>query len=162
MAPRKRTYKTRKPIQKVSGARWEKDAKANAKEVILRMTKKVSALSVVLEAAGVPVKTFYTWRGEDPKFDEDYRACQKISVERLEEEAMRRATEGGVKWTYDKEGNVIAEEIKMSDSLLLAALKAKSPEWREAVVNKTTLNVRGSDEHPITLKLTGKGHGETE
>lgn len=143
-------------LQKTPHGRWNAQAKKKAKEIILEMTKDHPALNVVLGAAQVPCATFYNWKGEDKEFREAYEALQQANIRRFEREAWRRATEGNSEAVFDKDGAVIGEKIKQSDTLLIACLKRYSPEWQQALsMNKTIITGGTNADHAIKLKLTG-------
>ncbi len=83
------------------------------------------------EVAGVSRVTYQKWREHDERFDQDCNRAIVEAVDRLEEEARRRAFDGVVreKGIYYK-GTAIGKEIitEYSDTLLLALLKAHKPE----------------------------------
>ena len=61
-------------------------------------------------AAGISRARAYDWRDEDPAFDRAWVEAVAEGIDKLEDEAFRRA----VRWLYartvrDKDGNIISE-----------------------------------------------------
>lgn len=69
----------------------------------------------------------YRYRLQDGVFAELWNAAKECAVERLEEEADRRALEG-VPFPVLYKDQVVLTRIKYSDGLLLARLKALAPD----------------------------------
>lgn len=75
--------------------------------------------------------THYTWLADDPDYAQAFDAAGEIAVERLEQEARRRAVDGVDEPVFYK-GDQVASVRKYSDTLLIFLLKAARPErYRE-------------------------------
>ncbi len=83
-------------------------------------------------AASIGRSTAYRHRSSNDAFAEAWDDAVEASTERLEEEAYRRAHDGLTRTRYDKDGNIVSEEIVYSDTLMIFLLKARKPEkYRE-------------------------------
>jgi hypothetical protein len=78
-------------------------------------------------AAGVGRSTAYLWRQKDPQFAQNWDEVVAEGIDRLEDEAYRRAVEG-VKRPVYRGGVVVGEITKYSDKLLIFLLKRRRPE----------------------------------
>ncbi len=88
----------------------------------------------VAKAVGTTVQTILNHRKLDPDFDKACEEAYELSTITLEAAAIERAVHGVVTITADKDGNVIKEETRYSDTLLIFLMKARHPEkYRENV-----------------------------
>jgi hypothetical protein len=85
--------------------------------------------------AGRFPQTFRDMRREDPVFEERVQQAKSDYVEFLEMEAHRKAIEGELETTYDKNGNVIRERRITSDRMHEVLLRANAPEKYRDNVN---------------------------
>jgi hypothetical protein len=117
----------------------------------LKLTKKLQerfleeladtgSVSTAASVAGTSRTRVYELRKADPTFASAWQDAEEIAVDRLEDEARRRALEGvpeplvsGGKLVRDGEGKPITIR-RYSDNLLLALLKAHRPPRRERSV----------------------------
>ena len=100
-------------------------------------------VSAAARLVGFSRSRIYVIRDEDPGFATDWDHARKTYAENvLEVEADRRAVEGvHHKTYYDKEGNVVGEERRYSDTLLIFRLKAiKKEEYAER--SESNVNVK--------------------
>lgn len=109
------------PVEDKNQAQLRIAAKKRAMAVALATNGIVSKSA---KAVGITPKTHWKWRKEDPEYAADIREANFIYKERLEAEADRRAVDGVIEEIFDKEGNVIGQRTKYSDSLLMFRLKA--------------------------------------
>ena len=72
-------------------------------------------------------KTVYNWREKYPDFAEDWESAYQSAVDRLEQEAWRRATEGTEKPVYQN-GQLVGHIQQYSDTLLIFLMKGHNPE----------------------------------
>jgi hypothetical protein len=80
-------------------------------------------------AAGVSRSQAYNWREEDQVFDKAWVEAVAEGIDKLEDEAFRRAVDGhNARTVRDKDGNIISEMREYSDSLLTLLLKVRRPE----------------------------------
>lgn len=96
-------------------------------------------VTIAAGEVGIPPGLHYDWLDIDPEYADEFRKYHSRWVDRLEEEARRRAALG-VK-TYKFHRGVLLEhpdepgrpyyELTYSDTLLLALLKAERP-WKYA------------------------------
>lgn len=89
-------------------------------------------VSKACETVIISRQTAYRWRAEDPSFAAEWDRAVELATEDLEEEARRRAFEG-----FDEpvfyQGEVCGHIRKYSDSLLMFAIKARKPEYRDRI-----------------------------
>lgn len=78
-------------------------------------------------AAGIHRRTVYTWLAEDTQFKGIYEQALNDALDRLEEEARRRAVDGVMEPVVSG-GNLITHVRKYSDTLLITLLKGKRPD----------------------------------
>ncbi len=83
------------------------------------------------EAAGVSRRTVEKWRETDKQFLADFNSAKQSIIEKLEQEAIRRAYTGIDKAVWHK-GKAVGVEREYSDVLLIFLLKGALPEkYRE-------------------------------
>ncbi len=83
------------------------------------------------KAANVPRRTHYDWLKADPVYADAFKDAADAVADRLEKEAMRRASQGWLEPVYHR-GQVVGHVRKFSDLLLIFMLKALRPEkYRE-------------------------------
>lgn len=78
-------------------------------------------------AAHASIRAFYRWREDDPGFAADWEAALECAIDRLEDEAFRRALEG-VEVPVYYQGKPVGALSRYSDRLLiflLTRLRAK-------------------------------------
>ena len=109
------------------------------------------------KAVGITPKQYEHWRKRDPNFREHVEIAKTGTVERLEIECDRRATEGVEKKLYNT-GNAIydpetgkhAVERTYSDALLMFRLKALKPDvYRENM----RIDSHVHDERPLADRV---------
>ena len=106
----------------------KKDARSKSKkqaDFLLKLSEYVS-ISRACRSAKVSRSTVYRWLKTDNGFKEKYQEACGEALQRLEDEATRRAFEGLAKPVY-YQGKKIGTVKEFSDTLLMALLKAKSP-----------------------------------
>lgn len=105
------------------------------KRAFLAAFAETGNISLSCQAAGVRRSTYYEWTEHDGAFGVALAAAREAAIDKLEEEARRRAVEGVTRETgVYHNGKLIATEveIKYSDTLLIFLLKGLRPEkYRE-------------------------------
>lgn len=96
----------------------------------------IGIIGPALEQAGIAARsTLFKWLEHDEQFAFQYRQAEQASIERLEEEARRRAVDGtAVERTAYYRGQAVGSDVRTeySDGLLTMLLRAKAPEkYRE-------------------------------
>ena len=90
-------------------------------------------MTTASEAVGITRKTAYDARQRGPLFDAQCKESQALSIEYLEKEAFRRASEGWMEPVFHK-GEVVGHIRKFSDTLLIFLMKGNAPhKYRENV-----------------------------
>ena len=84
---------------------------------------------LALRDVGAPRGQYDAWR-KDPEFLEALEEAKLVYADRLEHELLTRAVEGTEKGVWYK-GQRVGSETETHDSLLLAAVRARKPEYRE-------------------------------
>ena len=79
------------------------------------------------DSVGLSRKTMYDWRRADPEFKAAWEQAILDSTIVLEQEAIRRATKGVTEDVYHK-GEVVGQQIRYSDNLLMFTMKAREPD----------------------------------
>ncbi len=85
-------------------------------------------------AAGACIRAFYNWRDDEPEFAADWEAALERAVDRLEDEAFRRALEG-VEMPVYYQGKPVGTVSKFSDRLLMFLLtKLRARRYQDPAV----------------------------
>lgn len=105
-----------------------------------------------------------THYNEDDEFRQMYDDAMSQHRDRLYDEAQKRAVEGWIERPIvDKEGNVVGEVRKKSDTLMALLLKRADPSFREQVKIDQTTKHEGSVtvKHDVDLtKLSKKARAK--
>ncbi len=115
------------------------------------------------EAVAVSKQTVYNWRNADTTFAADWDRAVDLATEDLEKEVRRRALHG-VEEPVFYQGKICGTVQKYSDSLLMFAIKARKPEYRD----KITVDVKQLDsdiERELAIlaaRSQGNAAGEAE
>ncbi len=88
---------------------------------------KTGNVTVSAEAAGINRTTAYASFNSDPEFAEQWNEAVQEAADRIEAEALRRATRGVNKPVWYK-GQQVGTELEYSDTLMLAMLKGHKPD----------------------------------
>ena len=105
-----------------------KDTRSKAKkqkDFLSKLPEYVS-LNRTCRVAKIPQGVVYGWLNTDAAFKEKYTEACLAALQRLEDEAVRRAFAGLTKPIY-YQGKKIGSVKEFSDTLLMALLKAKAP-----------------------------------
>lgn len=109
-------------------------------------------IEATLHAIGLKSRTsFYGWLKDDARFKADFEEVKAVYIEKLEQEADRRAIEGVNKPVFYK-GQLVTDSTgkpvvikEYSDTLLIFRLKALAPEkYRERIDNKVDVRTPGA------------------
>lgn len=92
------------------------------------------------ELAGISYSEVYRRRQVDPEFQKRFEDAYEQGVQRLEDEAVRRAFEGVEEPVFYK-GEMVANITKFSDTLLMFLLKGNRPDKFKERVENTNLNM---------------------
>lgn len=104
--------------------------------------------------SGLDRQTAYDWRRNDPKFAENWDQALELGTDALEDEAIRRGTEG-VKRPVYQGGKLVGYVQEHSDVMLIFMLKARRP---MVFRDRADLNVTGH----LTLEQLVAGAKKTE
>ena len=97
------------------------------KQCFLRELAKGKSPAHAAQVAGLARSTAYLFRSQDPEFARQWLEASAEGVDRLEDEAYRRAVEG-VKRPVFHGGKKVGEITKYSDFLLGKLLRRRRPE----------------------------------
>jgi hypothetical protein len=110
------------------------------KEIVLAMLANGATYAAAAAAIGAHRRTIIKWPESDEEFAERWRDAIEEGIDRLEQEAIRRARDG-VKRPVFYMGQVVGYVQEYSDSLLRFLLEAKRP----AVYRARNINVMPPD-----------------
>lgn len=99
------------------------------------------------QAAGMERTYMYVLRREDPEFAKDWDDAIPIGAAALEDEAVRRASEGWDEPVF-YQGTQIGLVRKFSDTLLIFLLKARDPKFRDR--NQVELTGKNGESLPVS------------
>lgn len=100
----------------------------------LARVARTGQMAASAKAIGVTETTVGAARKRDPEFDAAVREALALYSDGLEAEAHRRAVEGVDRDVYHN-GKKVGKEKRYSDTLLLAMLKRRIPDYRERAVD---------------------------
>jgi len=83
-----------------------------------------ASVTASCEIAGLARRSVYEWRDQDPAFLDQWEAALELGTDALEDEAVRRASEGTDKPVFYK-GQQCGKVREYSDVLLIVMLKAR-------------------------------------
>lgn len=121
---------------------------AQQKKAFLEAFRRCGIITRACEASGVARRTVYSWQEHDEHFLADFHEAETIATEVLESEMHRRAVEGVDKPVYQG-GKLVGTVTEYSDTLLIFALKARDPKYREVSRHEHT----GKDGEPLSLAV---------
>jgi hypothetical protein len=98
------------------------------KQLLLKGLAKGKSPAWAAEEAGIGRSTAWLWRKNDPEFAAAWDEAVTEGVDRLEDEAHRRAVEGHNPRPVYHKGRKVGEIREYSDSLLGLLLKSRRPE----------------------------------
>lgn len=106
--------------------------------------------------AGVRLGDHHRWLNEEDGYREAFREAEEEAVERLEEEARRRAVEGTEKPVF-YQGEQVGVVRDYSDTLLMFLLKAARPErYRDRAAQEAD----GENGGPLRIIIDGDLDGD--
>jgi hypothetical protein len=113
---------------------------AARRQLFLKALSETGSVSTAVTVAGTSRTRVYELRKTEPAFARAWNEAEEIAVDRLEEEARRRAVEG-VEEPLVSAGRLVRDDSgrpimvgRYSDNLLMALIKAHQPPPREGFV----------------------------
>jgi transposase-like protein len=122
------------------------------KEIVLAMLANGATYAAAAAAIGAHRRTIIKWPERDEEFAERWRDAIEEGIDKLEDEAIRRARDG-VKRPVFYMGQVVGYVQEYSDSLLKFLLEAKRP----AVYRARNINLIPPDGSDGVLEVRWKG-----
>ncbi len=121
------------------------------KEIVLAMLSNGATYAAAAAAIGAHRRTIMKWSDNDEEFAQRWNDAVEEGIDRLEQEAIRRARDG-VKRPVFYMGQVVGHIQEYSDSLLKFLLEAKRP----AVYRARNINVMPPDGGDGVLEVRWK------
>ena len=121
------------------------------KEIVLAMLANGATFGAAAAAVGAHRRTVMKWRDNDEEFAQRWSDAVEEGIDRLEQEAIRRARDG-VKRPVFYMGQVVGYVQEYSDSLLKFLLEAKRP----ALYRARNINVMAPDSGDGVLEVRWK------
>jgi hypothetical protein len=119
--------KGKKPAQKKRARPSRRQERKPAwREIFLRVYAQRANVGASCRTAGISRTLAYETRKAEPDFAKQWQIARAEAVERLEEEAWRRAHDGVKKPVY-QQGNLVGHIQEYSDTMLIFLLKANKP-----------------------------------
>jgi hypothetical protein len=91
----------------------------------------------------------YRLKRSDPEFAEQWQYAYVDGNDALAAAARKRAVDGVPRHTYDKDGNLIREEIVYSDTLLMFLMKQRDASFKDRVA----IEGAGCDAPPVQVEV---------
>lgn len=114
-----------KPRAGSAAAKALETAKKKAK--FLKGFGQLSTVTAAAEHAGIDRRTHYLWLDTDPEYVRSFEEAKLESNDRLEAEARRRAMAGVLEDVYYA-GEVVGQQTRKSDTLLIFLMKGAMPD----------------------------------
>jgi hypothetical protein len=130
------------------------------KEIVLAMLANGATYAAAAAAIGAHRRTIMKWSDADEEFAQRWRDAVEEGIDRLEQEAIRRARDG-VKRPVFYMGQIVGHVQEYSDTLLKFLLEAKRP----TVYRARNINVMPPDGSGGVLEVRWKepeSHGSQE
>ena len=128
------------------------------KNTFLAALAKNGVVSYACEAADTTNVTAYSHRKKDPVFAAAWAEALEGAIQRLEQEAFRRAVDGVEEPVFHK-GVICGRIKKYSDTLLIFLMKANRPEkYRD----RFDVNISGTVKHKHQLDLSTLKEGDLQ
>ena len=130
----------------------------NRKFIYLAGLAATGRVNLSAKMAGVKNDTIRTWRGDHNRNNVPPNASLFCEIEEnmdgfhddaLVAEAIRRGAQGVKKPVY-YQGEVVGHEREFSDNLLMFAIKARMPQFKE---NQTNVNIEAGDEGAVNVNF---------
>lgn len=118
---------------------------AKTREAFLLALEDTANVSKACKRAKLPRRSAYDWRRDDADFAAAWDTAIDRGTDALEDEAVRRATEGTLKPVFYK-GEKCGSIREYSDTLLMFMLKARRP---EKFKERTESQITGKNGGPI-------------
>lgn len=125
------------------------------KPIFLETFKKHQNFGKAVVVSGVSRSKVSHARRTDRVFDEVVTDLWEDAIDNLEASALKRATEGHMKYTYDKDGNLVNQERKYETQLTIFMLQANRKKYQIRVDDKTSLEDVVNRFHEISSRLRG-------
>lgn len=116
------------------------------REFLIQVAENGGNVSKASDAVAVDRKTFYEHRAKDKKFKEDWDGAVDRGIDKLEDEAKRRAFDG-VDEPIFYQGVEVSSVRKYSDTLLIFLLKGHREKYRERH------EITGADGQPMSVRI---------
>jgi hypothetical protein len=115
------------------------------RKVFLDALAETGMVKTAYERAKISHASIYDWREADPQFAADWDEALERGIDRLEDEAMRRAMHGTPEPVF-YQGEECGQIRRYSDTLAIFMLKSRR---RHIYGDQQTVEHRGSIEHRI-------------
>jgi hypothetical protein len=109
---------------------WKRTPEKSWQERFLEELAVRGSVVAACDAAECSRRNAYDERDRNPEFARLWDEAKRIAVERMEDEARRRAVEGTLKPVFQG-GAMVGKVREYSDVLLIFLLKAHDPKYRE-------------------------------
>lgn len=109
---------------------WKRTPKKDWRVLFLEELAVRGSVVGACDAADCSRTNAYAERERDAEFAAAWDEAKRIAVERMEDEARRRAVEGTLKPVFQG-GEMVGKVREYSDTLLIFLLKAHDPKYRE-------------------------------
>lgn len=143
-------------IKEMTTRRHAKKGKKALQEEFLSAYESMGNISGAARLVGMTRATHYLWMSSDPTYPERFESSDEIAIDRLEQEARRRAIVG-VEDPVFHGGKIVGATKRYSDTLLIFLLKGARPEkYRE----RQDVSVKVEDVRPLVIDTIHAGEIE--
>ncbi|MBF0098390.1 MAG: hypothetical protein HQM04_13305 [Magnetococcales bacterium] len=136
--------------RQTSGRRAAPGLTAKRRMLFLAALAQSGVITEAAQAAGMSRGCVYTHRAKDPEFAREWDDSLLQFADSLEAAAHQRAVDGWLEPIFQG-GELVGHARRYSDSLLLALLKAKRPEYRSTPPAQVVAIQQPKDRDPVRL-----------
>src|SRR5262245_9946400 len=127
------------------------------RKLILTALSEGASLTKAAEEAGISYQVVRRWRKDDKEFEADVMDAIQQGIDRLEDEARRRAVDGYEEQVINSKGEVVQTYRRYSDNLLSLMLKSKIAYYRP---DQTSININTDGGGTVNVTIQAVPAGE--
>lgn len=145
------------PPSSLPAASAEGKRTPTTRHLLLAALAEGASVSRACDEAGISYQTVRLWRKDDAEFEQAVIDAVNQGIDRLEDEARRRAVDGYEEQVLNGKGEVVQTYRRYSDNLLALMLKSKIAYYRP---DQTKININTTGGGTVNVTVVGIASGE--